>query len=103
MDEDLKSLKSSLKTLNRAYSDLVAHSIIAIHLYEEYLLGKATSKELAVSMTDLLKALPTDFAGTKLKKPRKATRRPSKAFPSSKGSTGPLGKKDDEKGRRDDV
>ena len=101
MDEDLKTLKAALKTLNRAYSDLVAHSIIVIHVYEEYLRNKATSKELAVSMTELLKALPTDFAGTKLKKPRRATRRPSKGSSGSKGPIAPSRKKEEQKGKSD--
>ena len=102
MDEDVKLHKEALKTLNRVYSDLVAHSIITIHLYEEYLLNRATSKDLAKGMTDLLKALPTDFAGTKLRKPRKATRRPSKAIPKNARSTAPPRKKDEEKGRSDE-
>jgi hypothetical protein len=101
MDEDIKILKGAIKTLNRAYSDLVAYSIIAIHLYEEYLLDKATSKELAIGMSDLLKSLPTDFAGIKLKKPRKSPRKPSKAVSGNGSISGPPHKKDEEKGRSD--
>ena len=96
MDEDLI-------TLNRAYSDLVAHSIVSIHIYEEYLMGKATSKELAVSMKALLKTLPTDLNNTKTRKPRKPPRKPSKATARSKRSVGPPKGKDDEKGGKDDI
>ena len=102
MDEDLKTLKGAVKTLNRAYSDLVAYAIIAIHMYEEYLRDKATSKELAVAMTDLLKVLPTDFAGTRLKKPRKAPRTAPTALPRKKRPQARARKKDEQKGSSDE-
>ena len=94
MDENLNSLTSSLQTLNRAYSDLVAHAIITIHLYEQYLLDQATSADVAKAMTDLLKTLPTEFAGTKLKKPKKALRRLPKTASLSKRPARPPRKKD---------
>ncbi len=99
MDEDIND---DYKTLNQAYSDLVAHSIVTVHMYEEYLLGKATSKELAITMTALLKALPTDYKGTKLKKPRKATRRPSKRVSGSRRPPVPPERKDVQRGKRDE-
>lgn len=101
MDEDVKILKGAIKTLNRAYSDLVAYSIIAIHLYEEYLLDKVTSKDLAIGMSDLLKSLPTDFAGVKLKKPRKPPRKAPKAPIKRMRPQAHSRKKDEEKGSSD--
>ena len=102
MDEDVKTLRASLRVLNRAYSDVVAYSIIAIHVYEEYLMNKATSKELAISMTELLKAMPKDYAGYKLKKPRKAPRVASKSVSKTKGPMAPARKKDARKRKKDD-
>lgn len=94
MDENLKALKETLKRLNRAYSDLVAYSIITIHIYEEYLLGKASSQELAIAMTDLLKALPKDFAGSLIKKPRKGPESLPKGTYKTKGPIDPPSKID---------
>ena len=97
MDE-LRILKRELTRVNSAYSDLVAYAIISIHMYEEYLMDKASSKDVARAMGDLLKALPTDYAGRKLKKPRKAAKRAPKASSSTKGTPRPFKKRDGHRG-----
>tara|TARA_B100000749_G_C18327885_1_gene423686 strand:+ start:332 stop:646 length:315 start_codon:yes stop_codon:yes gene_type:complete len=103
MDEDVKkTLRASLRDLNRAYSSVVAHSIISIHIYEEYLMNKATSRELAVAMSDLLKAMPKDYANHKRKKPRKATRIASKPVSKEKRPVAPIKGEDAQEEERDD-
>jgi len=98
MDEDVKKLKEDLRILNRAYSDVVAHSIIAIHIYEEYLMSKATSRELAVAMFNLLGIMPEDCAGHKTRKPRKASRISPNGSHKTKGPIARSRKKDAQEG-----
>lgn len=44
--------------LNESYSDIVASSIEALVVYEDYLLNKTDSQELAKAMTNLKASLP---------------------------------------------
>ena len=103
MDEDVKkTLRASLRTISNAYSDVVAHSILAIHTYEEYLMDNATSKELAVSMANLLKVMPKNYADYKVKKPSKATRIASKPIVKRKRPVAPSRGKDAQRDGRDE-
>ena len=96
MDEDVKAVKKKLSTLNRAYSDLVARAILSIHLYEEYLMDKASSRELAVSMKELLDSLPNSLTKSPPEKARKGSRRPSKDLAKKRRSPVPPKGKDDQ-------
>jgi len=98
MDESLKKSSSHYsphahEILCKAYSEIVSHSIMALVVYEEYLLGKTSSQELAQAMSHLREALPTSNRKHKkhakfVQKLKKTNNRPtiaSKRFPLHKG------------------
>jgi len=59
------SLSDRHKILNEAYSDIVATSVLALVVYEEYLLNQTNSQELASAMSELRSSLPTDNTRSK--------------------------------------
>ena len=63
--EHFANLTKAHNILNKAYSDIVATSVIALVVYEEYLLNQTNSQDLAKAMSDLRSSLPADHKRSK--------------------------------------
>ena len=58
MGKHFSELAKVHTVLNESHSEIVAHSVMALVVYEDYLLNKTDSQELAKAMSNLKSSLP---------------------------------------------